>query len=128
MKPRALRAYAAICGWTLARAHARTGDRAAIAGYLGSGTRFDEAIADFAETHADQNERDHAALAAAESTGRINVATTRPTSELKPKPAGGATLEAPGVGIEPTTSRLTVERICLIELPRTDMCALPRRS
>ena len=54
--------YAQLCGWTLARAHARSGDRVAIAAYLGTGDAFDEAIADFAERYADQNERDHAAL------------------------------------------------------------------
>ena len=54
--------YARICGWTLARAHARSGDRVAIAAYLGGGDSFDRAIADFAEAYADQSERDHAAL------------------------------------------------------------------
>jgi Uncharacterized protein conserved in bacteria (DUF2252) len=73
MKPRALRTYAEICGWTLARAHARTGDRAAIAGYLGRGTRFEEAVAEFAETYADQNERDHATLEAAAAAGTISA-------------------------------------------------------
>ncbi len=66
-----LRYYGEVCGWTLARAHARTGDREAIAAYLGSGDRFDRALADFAETYADQNERDHAALAAAVEAGTI---------------------------------------------------------
>jgi uncharacterized protein (DUF2252 family) len=50
--------YGRMCGWTLARAHARSGDRIAIASYLGAGTTFDEAIADFAEAYADQNRRD----------------------------------------------------------------------
>jgi len=67
----ALAAYAGVCGWTLARAHARSGDRAAIAAYLGGGDRFDRALAGFAEAYADQNERDHAALAAAVKRGRI---------------------------------------------------------
>ena len=62
---RGLEVYARICGWTLARAHARSGDRVAIAAYLGRGDRFDRAIAEFAEIYADQNERDHAALVAA---------------------------------------------------------------
>jgi uncharacterized protein (DUF2252 family) len=66
-----LRTYGELCGWTLARAHARTGDRVAIAAYLGAGDRFDRALADFAETYADQNERDHAALAAAVKAGTI---------------------------------------------------------
>jgi uncharacterized protein (DUF2252 family) len=58
-------AYGETCGWTLARAHARTGDRAAIAAYLGRSDRFESAIATFAEAYADQNERDYAAFAAA---------------------------------------------------------------
>jgi uncharacterized protein (DUF2252 family) len=74
MDPRAMTAYAEICGTTLARAHARGGDRIAIAAYLGKGTAFDEAIAEFAEAYADQNERDHAALRDAASQGRIEIA------------------------------------------------------
>lgn len=54
--------YAQLCGWTLARGHARSGDRIAIAAYLGSGESFDRAIAEFATTYADQNDRDHAAV------------------------------------------------------------------
>jgi uncharacterized protein (DUF2252 family) len=73
MRPQSMEVYARLCGWTLARAHARSGDRMAISAYLGSSTRFDNAIADFAETYADQNERDHAALAAAVSEGRVQA-------------------------------------------------------
>ena len=62
-----------LCGWSLARAHARTGDAAAIAAYLGTSDRFDGAIADFAETYADVNERDHAAYVAAIEAGRIST-------------------------------------------------------
>jgi uncharacterized protein (DUF2252 family) len=65
--------YAEVCGWTLARAHARTGDREAIAAYLGAADRFDRALATFAEAYADQNERDHAALAAAIEAGRLEA-------------------------------------------------------
>jgi Uncharacterized protein conserved in bacteria (DUF2252) len=57
--PNGLLAYARACGWTLARAHARSGDRIAIASYLGKGDTFDRAVADFAEAYADLNERDH---------------------------------------------------------------------
>ena len=64
MEPRALRLYARLCGWTLARAHARSGDRIAIAAYLGKSEAFEEALADFSEAYADQTERDHAAFAA----------------------------------------------------------------
>jgi hypothetical protein len=73
MRPQSMEVYARLCGWTLARAHARSGDHMAISAYLGSSTRFDNAIADFAETYADQNERDHAALAAAVSEGRVQA-------------------------------------------------------
>jgi uncharacterized protein (DUF2252 family) len=64
-------AYARGCGWTLARAHARSGDRGAIAGYLGSGRSFDKAMTRFAVTYADRNERDFKALAEAAESGRI---------------------------------------------------------
>ena len=71
MDPQALEAYGRICGWTLARAHARSGDRIAIASYLGSGDTFDRALAAFAETYADQNERDYRALKDAATSGRV---------------------------------------------------------
>ena len=74
MKPSALAAYARLCGWTLARAHARSGDAAAIAGYLGSGDVFDRALAIFAEEYADQNERDYATLKRAVEDGRVVAA------------------------------------------------------
>jgi uncharacterized protein (DUF2252 family) len=73
MRPRSMDLYALLCGWTLARAHARAGDRVAIAAYLGKSTKFDRAIADFAEAYADQTERDHAALAAAVAAGRVHA-------------------------------------------------------
>jgi uncharacterized protein (DUF2252 family) len=73
MSPRSMDVYARLCGWTLARAHARSGDRIAISAYLGSSTKFENAIADFAETYADQNGRDHAALAAAVTAGRVQA-------------------------------------------------------
>ncbi len=66
-----LTVFGSLCGWTLARAHARTGDRVAIGAYLGSGKAFDRAIGAFAETYADQNERDHAELEEAARAGRI---------------------------------------------------------
>jgi uncharacterized protein (DUF2252 family) len=71
MSPVRLSIYGSLCGWTLARAHARSGDRIAIAAYLGSGTAFDRAMATFAEAYADQNERDYAALDDAARDGRI---------------------------------------------------------
>ena len=69
MKPRELGAYAEICGRTLARAHARSGDAVTIGAYLGSGDALDKALADFAELYADQNELDYAALSAAVKNG-----------------------------------------------------------
>jgi uncharacterized protein (DUF2252 family) len=75
MEPRTMAAYAQLCGSTLARAHARSGDSVAIASYLGPGDAFDRAIASFAEDYADQNERDYAALQAAAKSGRIEVET-----------------------------------------------------
>jgi uncharacterized protein (DUF2252 family) len=70
-----LAAYGRVCGWTLARAHARSSDRIAIAAYLGSGDSFDRAIASFAETYADQNERDHRALRNAVDSGAVEART-----------------------------------------------------
>jgi uncharacterized protein (DUF2252 family) len=63
--------YARLCGWALARAHARSGDRVSIAAYLGKSERFDVAIADFADAYADQNEQDYEALCAAVKSGRV---------------------------------------------------------
>jgi uncharacterized protein (DUF2252 family) len=74
MDPAALTAYAQICGTTLAHAHARSGDRIAIAAYLGKGETFDEAMAAFAEAYAEQNEHDYEALRAAADDGRIEIA------------------------------------------------------
>ena len=71
--PRGLELYAEACGWTLARAHARSGDRIAIATYLGKGDVFDRALADFAVVYADQNERDYATLVEAAKDGRIEA-------------------------------------------------------
>ena len=75
MLPKGLEMYARLCGWTLARAHARSGDRIALAAYLGGSAKFDQAIADFAETYADQNERDYAALQAAVKEGKVEATT-----------------------------------------------------
>jgi hypothetical protein len=79
MTPKELTAYAKTCGWTLARAHARSGNRAAIAAYLGRGDRFDTALADFAEAYADQNERDYAALQSAARDGKVRANTEERT-------------------------------------------------
>ena len=69
--PGGMRMYGELCGWTLARAHARSGDRIAIAAYLGISDVFDRAITDFAATYADQNERDYQALLDAVAEGRL---------------------------------------------------------
>jgi uncharacterized protein (DUF2252 family) len=75
MGPRDMVAYAQMCGWTLARAHARSGDRIAIAGYLGSGKTFSRAIAEFSQTYADQNDSDYALLTKAVDSGELEVQT-----------------------------------------------------
>ena len=71
--PRGMRIYGQLCGWALARAHARSGDRIAIAAYLGGSDVFDQAITQFATAYADQNERDHQALVDAVTSGRITA-------------------------------------------------------
>ena len=73
MVPAGLKLYGELCGWTLARAHGRSGDRIAIASYLGGSDVFDRAIGEFSSAYADQTERDHAALAAAAASGRIKA-------------------------------------------------------
>ena len=75
MRPSGMVVYARLCGSTLARAHARSGDRVALAAYLGGSDTFDQAIADFAETYADQNEADYAALQSAVKAGRVEATT-----------------------------------------------------
>jgi hypothetical protein len=86
MDASALEAYGRICGWTLARAHARSGDRIAIAAYLGTSDAFDRAMASFAETYADQNERDYRALQEAAASGRVKA-----EMDHRPRGPGGST-------------------------------------
>ncbi len=73
MKPKGMATYGTLCGWTLARAHARTGDRVAIAAYLGNSDRFDRAILEFANAYADQNERDYLQLTEAVNSGKVRA-------------------------------------------------------
>jgi hypothetical protein len=73
MVPVGLNFYAGICGWTLARAHARSGDPIAIAAYLGEDDGFDRSITDFSQRYADQNELDYEAFAAAIRSGRLQA-------------------------------------------------------
>jgi uncharacterized protein (DUF2252 family) len=75
MDPKGMAAYGRLCGWTLARAHARSGDRVAIASYLGQGPSFDRAIVQCSEAYAEQNQRDYKALAKAVKSGRITAET-----------------------------------------------------
>jgi uncharacterized protein (DUF2252 family) len=75
MVPDGMAAYGKLCGWTLARAHARSGDRVAIASYLGGGNSFDRAIVEFSRAYADQNERDWGALSEAVKSGRVIAQT-----------------------------------------------------
>ena len=73
MAPKGLASYGRLCGWTLARAHARSGDRVAIGSYLGQGSSFDRAIVQFSHAYAEQNERDYKALAKAVESGKITA-------------------------------------------------------
>jgi len=73
MVPLGLNYYAQICGWTLARAHARSGDPIAIAEYLGETDAFDKSITDFAERYADQNEQDYEEFVGAVKSGRLEA-------------------------------------------------------
>jgi uncharacterized protein (DUF2252 family) len=75
MNPTTMGIYAKLCGWTLARAHARSGDRIAIASYLGKGDGFDRAMCDFAEAYADQNEHDFEEFETAIEKGRLKAVT-----------------------------------------------------
>jgi uncharacterized protein (DUF2252 family) len=75
MDPQAMNVYGGMCAWTLAHAHARSGDRIAIASYLGTGAAFDRAVAEFAVAYADQNDADHAALAKAVKDGKVEAKT-----------------------------------------------------
>ena len=75
MVPKALATYGKLCGWTLARAHARSGDRIAIAAYLGNSDSFDRALVEFSHAYADQNDHDYQELAAAVKSGRITAQT-----------------------------------------------------
>jgi uncharacterized protein (DUF2252 family) len=75
MIPEGMEGYGRLCGWTLARAHARSGDRVAIAAYLGNGDRFDRAILEFSHAYAEQNERDYKLLQDAVKSGRITAET-----------------------------------------------------
>ena len=68
-----LKRYAGICSWTLARAHAKSGDAATISGYLGKGETFDQALGEFSLLYADQTEKDHAALIKAVRSGRVQA-------------------------------------------------------
>ena len=73
MNPTTMAFYARLCASALVRAHARSGDRIAIASYLGSSDAFDQALVEFSEAYADQNERDYDALVQAEKDGRITA-------------------------------------------------------
>ena len=73
MKAENLKGYARLCGMVLARAHARSGDAAVLSGYMGKSDAFEDALADFSEAYADQNERDYDALVAAVRSGKIEA-------------------------------------------------------
>jgi len=97
--PEGMRAYGEICGWTLARAHARSGDPLSIAAYLGGGPSFDVAVREFAESYADQNERDHQSLVAAIASGAITAEAGGVAVRRRPAPprsAAGRSVVVPG--------------------------------
>jgi uncharacterized protein (DUF2252 family) len=75
LSPQSLQIYGELCAWSLARAHARSGDRIAIDAYLGKSATFEQALADFAETYADVTEEDHRQLAEAVTAGRVPALT-----------------------------------------------------
>jgi uncharacterized protein (DUF2252 family) len=75
LRPEGLGFYGGLCAWALARAHARSGDSVAISAYLGTSDTFDAAVADFSETYADQNDKDHRAYVAAIEAGRVSTTT-----------------------------------------------------
>jgi len=80
LQPVVLTEYLALCGWVLARAHARSGEATRIAGYLGTSGTFDRAMAAFAVTYADTNEADHARLGEAIAEGTLEAAPEQPTA------------------------------------------------
>ena len=80
LSARALTEYVEACGWVLARAHARSGEAARIAGYLGSADPFDRAMARFAAAYADTNDADHAQLAAAVADGTLDAVIEAPVT------------------------------------------------
>jgi len=83
MRPNGMTHYGQMCGWTLARAHARSGDRVALAAYLGRSAKFDDAITDFAEVYADRNERDYDEFRRAVKDGRVEALADVRTSTLE---------------------------------------------
>ena len=101
--------YSGLCGWTLARAHARTGDRQAIAAYLGKGDKFDRAIAEFSDAYADQNEADYRVVAAARDAGELSVESGI-SAAFADRPATVLSLEA---GTDPAIEVLAPVVVCL---------------
>ena len=102
MTPNSMTEYAKVCGWALAKGHARSGDAIAIASYLGQSDAIDRALAAFAETYADQNERDYAALQAAMKSGRVKaerVSERDPRSAAAPVAEGGEGLAMSEAGV-----------------------------
>ena len=98
MMPAGMTIYAAICGATLARAHARSGDRIAIGSYLGGGDGFDRAMVSFADSYADQNERDYAEMKAAVRDGRIVIEEGRDRVRASRRAAQRGDQRRPEVG------------------------------
>ena len=94
MSPEALTCYGRLCGWTLARAHARSGDPVAIAAYLGTDDAFDRSITDFSQRYAEQNERDFAGFTEAIRTSRIDAVRGSLMRSVALAPRGAITVPA----------------------------------
>ena len=104
MTPRIMGPYVEMCAWTLARAHARSGDRLAIASYLGQSDVFDRAIADFAEAYADQSERDYESLLGAIESGRVVAETGSSRAAARPRSPPRSAVAAPASRAAPRAS------------------------
>ena len=111
VRPAGLALYGGLCGWTLARAHARTGDRLAIAAYLGSSERFVDAVARFAEIYADQAERDYELLTKAIRQGRIEVDDLEPLRRREVDALGVVDRFMPGEALAQRRAQTPAQRL-----------------
>jgi hypothetical protein len=130
MSPLALTYYAGLCGWALARAHARSGDPVSIAAYLDGTDAFDKSITDFAQRYADQNEQDHDASVAAcgaASGNRVRLNATGLADDLGVLGLGGSSAITRPHGRGTWPSELTPSDACASDLGFTSFWAMPWR-